>query len=351
MVIFSAIDPKTFNVSTIFEPDDPDEYVWEKYIKGRERRLYTRNASVSECYTSKIDGLDDTSLTFKAVNFCLPCIITENGTKSCVDGEKNSLGAPGDTYIITDTRTRARKDLEDTAALKKYDIRKFSGEELQKMQTDDPLLYEQIKSDLGKTANNTLYNDNSIIDCRGLVPTYRQLANYDRFFDTETVKNSQNFAGFGLDDTLKLIDETCRKHWKDCAKIAQHLKGDCKLQSAFNLWHWMRHNIRYEYDREGREEVRTPLRVWKDRYSGVDCDCLSVFAYCVLKCMGYNPQFELVAFHGKPQFAHIYVTLDGIIVDRVWYVFNSRPPGVTRQMIHKVADVDSMKFDLGRLFN
>ena len=477
-----------------------------------------------------------------------------------------SLGAPGDTYIITDTRTRARKDLEDTAALKKYDIRKFSGEELQKMQTDDPLLYEQIKSDLegygdfytvrdmrkrsrkepgdvaanknlqftkdssrtiqnfdkdlylaqqanpysfdkevngkkyincdvnvsgrwqddtrvesyhvnvwffsphkkngkntfkgyntyvpvdvelsdfvnlerrkssefygyvpeskykewfnealkkqiaayqrtirsgnsyaaenakdlkylveyysnidkytayvmhnygdptllnpaiveeykryidtsifdgvtlGKTANNALYNNLDILDYRGMQPTYRQLSNYDAFFKPAANKNS--LKGFGLADTKKLIADICRNHYKECAAIAKHLKAETKLQSAFNLWHWLHHNIRYEYDREGREEVRTPARVWADRHRGVDCDCLSVFTWCVLKCMGYNPAFELAAFRNKPAYSHIYINLDGIVVDRVWYVFNSRPPFITKTELFKVGMLDN----LGQLF-
>lgn len=197
---------------------------------------------------------------------------------------------------------------------------------------------------LGKTANNALYNDNSIIDCRGLKPTYTILSDYTAFFDD--AKQNTSFAGFGLDDTLKLIADTCRKHYKECSKIAAHLKGDCKLQSAFNLWHWLRHNIRYEYDREGREEVRAPLRTWADRARGVDCDCLSVFAWCVLKCMGYDPVFELVAFRNKPQFSHIFVNLDGIVVDRVWFIFNSRPPLVTKNKIYKVDLFNS----LGKLF-
>lgn len=256
----------------------------------------------------------------------------------------DGLGSPGDTYIITDTRTRARKDLEDTAALKKYDIRKFSGEELQKMQTDDPLLYEQIKSDitgapasitLGRAAaSDALYNNNDIIDTRGLKPTYKILQSYDAFF--APAQHSQTFAGVGLSDTKKLIAEICRAHYKDCARIAQHLKADTKLQSVFNLWHWLRHNIRYEYDREGREEVRTPLRTWADRRRGVDCDCLSVFAWCVLKCMGYDPAFELVSFNGKAAPSHILVNLDGIRLDRVWFVFNALPPGVTGSEIYRV---------------
>lgn len=414
--------------------------------------------------------------------------------------ENASLGAPGDTYIITDTRTRARKELEDTAALKKYDIRKFSGEELQRMQTDDPLLYEQIKSDIttapasitppavpewqkrddeakvrlqlkdGKyyayigffqpetktkdggwngynteytsaeadpskfrnlqpltsdrwdltheafvkkdyyiqlkkdaiknhigflqrnaerdiqmaaketsekqkkwhqrqaasnirkikylkeyypeftanlgraVANDALYNNLEILDYRGMQPTYRQLPDYSQFFAPATNKNS--LKGWGLNDTKKLIADICRNHYKECAAIAKHLKAETKLQSAFNLWHWLHHNIRYEYDREGREEVRTPSRTWADRHRGVDCDCLSVFAWCVLKCMGYNPAFELAAFKNKPAYSHIYINLDGIVIDRVWYVFNSRPPFVTKTELFKVGMLDN----LGQLF-
>lgn len=198
--------------------------------------------------------------------------------------------------------------------------------------------------DLGKTANPYLYNNNEIIDCRGLKPTYKILDNYDNFFDVADSKT--NFAGFGLTDTKKLISETCRAHWKDCKKIAEHLKGDSLLQSCFNLWHWLRFNIRYEYDKEGREEIRTPLRVWQDRARGVDCDCLSVFSWCVLRCMGYDPVFELVAFKNRPQFSHIFINCDGVVVDRVWFVFNSRPPLVTKRELFRVDLINN----LGQLF-
>ena len=278
--------------------------------------------------------------------------------------QKTSLGAPGDVYLVTDTRTRPRKDLDEMTALKRYEIRRLNGEELQKMQTSDPLLYEQIKSDitggnavkfepkagdLGRAAaSDALYNNNDILDCRGLKPTYKILQSYDAFF--APAQHSQTFAGVGLDDTKKLIADICKAHYKDCARIAQHLKADTKLQSVFNLWHWLRHNIRYEYDREGREEVRTPLRTWADRRRGVDCDCLSVFAWCVLKCMGYDPAFELVCFKGKKQPSHILVNLDGVRCDRVWFVFNALPPGVTNSEIYRIAD-RATAAQLAGLFN
>ena len=175
-------------------------------------------------------------------------------------------------------------------------------------------------------------------------PTYKILPSYDQFF--APANRDTSFSGFGLDDTKKLIRDYCRRYWRDCMPIAKHLKADTLLQSAFNLWHWMRYNIKYEYDREGREEIRSPRRVWMDRQRGVDCDCLSVFAWCVLKCMGYNPAFELAAFKNRPQFSHIYINVDGVVVDRVWFIFNSRPPLITKRELFKV----DLLNNLGKLF-
>ena len=205
----------------------------------------------------------------------------------------------------------------------------------------DPKIFEGLGS---TSANSLLYNNNDIIDTQGFEPTYKILPSYDHFF--KPAKDSENFAGFGLADTKKLIADYCRKYWRDCQAIANHLKGDSLLQSCFNLWHFMRHNIKYAYDSESREEVRSPRRVWQDRFRGVDCDCLSVFAWCVLTCMGYYPVFELVAFNNKKAPSHIFVTCDGIVVDRVWFVFNQRPPSITSREIYKVNLLDN----LGKLF-
>ena len=257
---------------------------------------------------------------------------------------RKELNGAGDVYLVTDTRKNPRKELEQTAAFKKIDIEKVNGETLKKLQDSDPLLFEEIKAGLGKTANPLLYNNLDILESRGMKPSYKILDNYESFF--ETAKNKSDFSGFGLEDTKKLIRETCLKHYPECNRIAAHLKADSMLQSAYNLWHWLHHNIRYEYDREGREEIRTPLRTWADRQRGVDCDCLSVFAWCVLKCMGYEPAFELAAFRNKEQFSHIYINLDGILVDRVWFIFNSLPPHVTKRELFFIKP----KQNLGSLF-
>lgn len=242
-------------------------------------------------------------------------------------------------YDTTKEEQRLLQMLKDAERVYKYNL-DFYG--LTKSDLDNDKTLGVFS--LGKTANNEIYNNLDILEFNGMVPTYKQLPDYNKFFAPAENKNS--FAGYGLDDTKTLIADICRKHYKECAALAQHLKGDTLLQSCFNLWHWMHNNIRYEYDRDGREEVRTPLRVWQDRERGVDCDCLSVFAWCVLTCMGYNPAFELVAFKNKDAFSHIFVNCDGVVVDRVWFIFNQRPPAVTKRELYKVNLIQN----LGQLF-
>lgn len=233
----------------------------------------------------------------------------------------------------------AARPYKDAALIAKANYLAFRDKRGQYLQAD-----ERQMALFGKTANNALYNNLEILDYRGMRPTYTQLSDYSQFF--AAADNKSDFAGFGIDDTKKLIADTCRRYYRECEAIAKHLKGDTVLQSCFNLWHWLHNNIRYEYDAAGKEEIRTPRRVWADRHRGVDCDCLSTFAWCVLKCMGYDPVFELAAFKNKPAFSHIYVVCDGVVVDRVWFVFNSRPPGITKREIFVVKNLQN----LGQLF-
>jgi hypothetical protein len=108
------------------------------------------------------------------------------------------------------------------------------------------------------------------------------------------------------------------------------------LQSAFNVWHWLHTNIRYDYDTPGEEEIRTPARTWADRKKGVDCDCLAVMTACLLLNMGYQPTFEIVAFNGSDVYSHIYVNLYGTAIDRVLPAFGMRPANITKTKIMEI---------------
>lgn len=173
----------------------------------------------------------------------------------------------------------------------------------------------------------------SALQTQGYKPTYRRLPDYSHLIDT--ADGRKTLKGYGFDSaTLDELINAC-KHYPQVARLADHLKdpaGD-PLQSAFNVWHWLHTNIRYAYDTPGEEEIRTPARVWADRESGVDCDCLAVMTACLLINMGLNPKFEIVAFNDEPTFSHIYVNLDGAAIDRVLPVFLARPDHITKTQI------------------
>lgn len=176
----------------------------------------------------------------------------------------------------------------------------------------------------------------SQLQTRGYKPTYIRLNDYSHLIDT--ADGRKTLKGYGFESaTLDELVNACR-YYPQVAALAAHLKdpnGD-PLQTAFNDWHWLHTSIRYDYDTPGEEEIRTPARVWRDRFSGVDCDCLAVMTACLLINQGFHPCFEIVAFNNEPTFSHIYVNLDGAAIDRVLPVFLARPDNITKTQIMEI---------------
>ena len=174
----------------------------------------------------------------------------------------------------------------------------------------------------------------SALNCKGFSPTYVKLDSYDNLIDK--AQGNKTLVGYGFANaTLDELNNAC-KNYMQVYKLAQHLKADNYLQSAFNVWHWLHTNIRYNYDTAGQEEIRTPARTWADRFSGVDCDCLSVFTACLLYCIGYKPTFEIVGFKNDGVYSHIFVNLYGSAIDRVLPTFLERPPLITITKIMEI---------------
>lgn len=199
--------------------------------------------------------------------------------------------------------------------------------------------FEPIKDGLkGYTVNDKpaeIFNcPESDLKTYGFKPTYQRLQSYDHLIDPAT--GERTLVGYGFDKaTLQELLNACR-YYPQVARLAAHLKGDSELQSAFNIWHFLHTNVRYNYDTPGVEEIRVPARVWRDRFDGVDCDCLAVFTACLLICMGYRPKFEIVAFDNSPKYSHIFVNLNGAAIDRVLPAFLQRPALITKTKIMEI---------------
>lgn len=173
-------------------------------------------------------------------------------------------------------------------------------------------------------------------------PQYSILPNYSHLIVPP--RNEEKFRGNvntveQVADLMKNIVQTSSYQVSDLAK---HLFTGNAAQDAFNVWHFIKTNIRYAYDRPKKEDLREPARAWADRFLGCDCDCYSIFISAVLKEMGYSDfQFWIVSFYdkqtGKPgDFQHVFVVFntgtEKIVLDPVLNSFNALPPNIAHIM-------------------
>lgn len=153
-------------------------------------------------------------------------------------------------------------------------------------------------------------------------------AEYEQFFTAKAEGNEIELLAQGsVYDTLKLMHQVVAKTLSQTKAIAARLKGSNREQTCRNIWDFLYNHVQYKKDHARREQLRTPIRTWRDRRTGVDCDCYSIFASSVLTNLGIPHAFRMAAYKGDYQ--HVYVIVSGspsIIIDPVVDQFNYEAP-------------------------
>ncbi|MCF6185072.1 MAG: transglutaminase-like domain-containing protein [Bacteroidales bacterium] len=138
----------------------------------------------------------------------------------------------------------------------------------------------------------------------------------------------------GLDLTIETILKTVKQNIDALKEFAEAIQGNTLEQTAYNIWHFIKTNIKYVKDKPLTEEIRTPQRTLADKIG--DCDDYSVFAATILKALAYEPFFYIVAFNGAENYGHIYVGVDNLIIDGVMPDYGKHPDGITKTMLLKL---------------
>lgn len=89
------------------------------------------------------------------------------------------------------------------------------------------------------------------------------------------------------------------------SKQAKELKGNTPLQSAKNVWSWVKQNIKYVLDPAGEQYVKDPAVTFKDGYS--DCKSRSLFQASLLKNLGIPFAYRFVYYPGDTIYKHVYI--------------------------------------------
>jgi len=140
----------------------------------------------------------------------------------------------------------------------------------------------------------------------GLVATSRRSikngSEYNQYFDLTEVEGKEVPLTEGdVYDTLKQMAKIVQLTLNQTKRIAKKLEGASREATCRNIWNFLYNHIQYKKDNPLREQLRTPIRSWRDRASGIDCDCYSIFISSILTNLGIPHSFRMAAYSGDFQ--------------------------------------------------
>lgn len=132
---------------------------------------------------------------------------------------------------------------------------------------------------------------------------------YDFLFPPADGKDKIYIKDGEVRDTIKIIERVVWTFIADTKKLATLLKQPTVEATLEAIWNFLYENIQYKLDQPGLEQLRRPARSWKDRISGIDCDCFSIFCSSILTNLQIPHKLRITKY-SKPHWQHIYVIVD-----------------------------------------
>jgi hypothetical protein len=130
-----------------------------------------------------------------------------------------------------------------------------------------------------------------------------------------------------VEDIFELVKRGVRDSQAQAQLIAWYFVGENKKQTCYNIWQFLKNNIRYERETKDLQTVKTLSRLLKQDKKG-DCKHFSTAVGCLLTQLNIPFVFRLVSFNyydSTP--THIYVVAkvngEDVYIDCVLNEFNS----------------------------
>ncbi len=157
------------------------------------------------------------------------------------------------------------------------------------------------------------------------------LAPYRHLFPAAQVVDKTVKLGATVSDTVDFIPQIVHATlWQVERYVEQELRGLSDYAACEKLWHFVKVHIRYERDKRGKEQVRSPRRLIHDAKG--DCDCMTTFVSACLTAKKIDGEIILrITKYEEDFFQHIYPVVilrngQQIIIDCVADAFNYEVP-------------------------
>lgn len=129
--------------------------------------------------------------------------------------------------------------------------------------------------------------------------------------------------------TKNIIDELIKAHYiyaEDYKKIAKNFEGANDLQTAKNVFKFLKNNVRYVVDSEENQKIKSPSAIIAT--GACDCKCYSLFIGGILGAMKIPFVYRFASYNKSKSLGHVYIVMyyyaKEIYIDPVLPKFNEQ---------------------------
>jgi Transglutaminase-like domain len=141
---------------------------------------------------------------------------------------------------------------------------------------------------------------------------HREIKDGQEYSDLfQVAKNTPTNLGSGNTfHSIKTMQNWIGQYYNQCSGIAPILKKDTLKNTTTAIYRFLYDHIQYKQD-GALQQIRTPANSWANRKAGIDCKSYSVFASCILLCLGIKHYIRQIKqpLYRPNRFTHVYVVV------------------------------------------
>jgi hypothetical protein len=139
----------------------------------------------------------------------------------------------------------------------------------------------------------------------------------DPVYKTKLINSWQN-----TDNIINAIADQHTKNLSEAKKIAKYFKGVDEVETAKNIFNFLKTEIVYEVEPASKQTTKTISRFLSDGQG--DCKHFSLFTNTLLQCCGYRPLYRFAGYSDKKiQHVYSYLPKTNTITDAVLPSFDT----------------------------
>jgi hypothetical protein len=139
----------------------------------------------------------------------------------------------------------------------------------------------------------------------------------DPVYKTKLINSWQN-----TDNIINAIADQHIKNLSEAKKIAKYFKGVDEVETAKNIFNFLKSEITYSVEPASKQTTKTIARFLSDGQG--DCKHFSLFTNTLLQCCGYRPLYRFAGYSDKKiQHVYSYLPKTNTITDAVLPSFDT----------------------------